>query len=147
LRTIRGIGDYSGRSRRAEVVFFLIAYTLLAVVLSFAVLSFTSYAIARWFGIFLRLLFFVPFIPLFVRRLHDQDLSGWLAALLPVAFLLALPHELAASTGNVQALFAEKGSGLQLLFDAVCIVILILCFLPGSRGPNRFGPDPRLEDA
>lgn len=146
MRTIRGIGDYSGRSRRTEVGYFWIAYTLLGVVLAFALLSFTSYAITYWFGILLRALFFVLFMPLFVRRLHDQNLSGSLATLVPAAILLALPRELAVSTGNIQALFAEKRSGLQLLFDAVSIVILIFCLLPGTNGPNRYGPDPRLDD-
>lgn len=146
LRTIRGIGDYSGRSRRTEVIYFWIAYTLLAVVLSFALLSLTSFAMTKWFGIGLRVLFFVPYMALFVRRLHDQDLSGWWGALIPAAILLALPHEWAVSTGNIQAMFAQKNSGLRLLFDAVCLAILALCLLPGTPGPNRFGPDPRLDD-
>ena len=144
LRTIRGVGDYSGRSRRAEIVYYVIAFTLFAVVVSFALLSLTSFAIVKWFGVGLRLLFILFFMPLFVRRLHDQNLTGWLGLLFPIAILLALPRELAAATGNIQALFAQQSSGIGLLFDAVCVVILILCFLPGTSGPNRFGPDPRL---
>jgi uncharacterized membrane protein YhaH (DUF805 family) len=145
MRTIRGIADYSGRSRRAEVVCYCVAFTLFAVASSIALLSLTSYAIAQWFGVGLRVLFIIPFMALFVRRLHDQDLSGWLGMLLPVAIALLLQREFAAATGNIQALFAQQSSGLGLLFGAVCLVILILCFLPGTGGSNRFGRDPRLE--
>lgn len=145
LRTIRGIGDYSGRSRRTEVIYFWIACTLLAVVLKFALLVFTSFALAQWSAVGLRILFAVPFMALFVRRLHDINLSGWWGLLFPLIVLMSLPADYAAATGNIQAMFAQKHAGLGLMLDAAALVLLVLCLWPGTPGPNRFGPDPRLE--
>jgi uncharacterized membrane protein YhaH (DUF805 family) len=55
------------------------------------------------------LLILVPGIAVAVRRVHDQDKSGW--------------------------------------FVLVPIYNLILMFLEGTRGPNRFGPDPKAGDS
>ena len=53
----------------------------------------------------------VPLLAVTVRRLHDQDKSGWLVLLqlVPIAN----------------------------------IVLLVFMFLPGTPGPNKFGPDPK----
>lgn len=55
---------------------------------------------------------FIPNLAVTVRRLHDQDKSGWwiLIALIPLI-------------GGIW--------------------LLILYFVEGTRGPNRFGPDPK----
>lgn len=69
---------------------------------------------ARWLADILVLLavaLLIPNLAVSVRRLHDQNLSGWLVLMLLVPYL-----------GQ--------------------IVILVLMLLPGTRGPNRFGPEP-----
>ncbi|HEV7658296.1 MAG TPA: DUF805 domain-containing protein [Allosphingosinicella sp.] len=55
---------------------------------------------------------FIPNLAVAVRRLHDQDKSGWwiLIALVPLI-------------GGIW--------------------LLVLYFIEGTRGPNRFGPDPK----
>ncbi len=61
----------------------------------------------------------IPGIAVVVRRLHDRDMSGWwylgaiVAALIPFVGFLA------------------------------SIALLVLMFLPGTPGPNRFGADPK----
>ena len=61
---------------------------------------------------------------LYVKRLHDMNLSGW--------WLFAMPSLAAlASTLN--------GSSLQFTMWAC---IFGLGILPGTRGDNRFGPAP-----
>lgn len=62
---------------------------------------------------------FIPGIALVVRRLHDRDMSGWWYA----GFVLA---GLVPMLGFVSS-----------------IALLVLMLLPGTSGPNRFGPDPR----
>ena len=65
-----------------------------------------------------------PMATLYVKRLHDMDMSGW--------WIFAMPSLAAlASTLN--------GSFLQFTMWA-CIVGLGM--LPGTRGDNRFGSDP-----
>jgi uncharacterized membrane protein YhaH (DUF805 family) len=68
----------------------------------------------------------VIFLWLTARRLQDQDRPGWLA-LAPSALLLV-------------ASFVSLPPILVLLLLAGFFVAL---FLPGSIGPNRYGPDPR----
>lgn len=66
----------------------------------------------------------IPNIAVNVRRLHDRDLSGW------------------------WYLGAIVGSMLPYVGMLVAIAYLVFMALPGTPGPNRFGPDPRgVEDA
>jgi uncharacterized membrane protein YhaH (DUF805 family) len=65
-----------------------------------------------------------PMATLYVKRLHDMDMSGWWLVAMP--FLAGL-----ASTLNA--------SSLQFTMWA-CIIGLGV--LPGTRGDNRFGSDP-----
>jgi len=66
------------------------------------------------------------FLWLAARRFQDQDRPGWLA-LAPTALVLA-------------GLAVPIPASLALL---VFIAFLIGLFLPGTVGPNRYGPDPR----
>ena len=61
-----------------------------------------------------------------VRRMHDMSLSGWwyLGALGLVVALMLLNEDLGGLVGIAFALF--------------------LGFAPGTKGPNDFGPDPRI---
>ena len=61
----------------------------------------------------------VPNIAVVVRRLHDRDMSGWWYLGVIVAGMIPLVGILAN------------------------IGFLVLMFLPGTVGPNRFGPDPK----
>lgn len=66
------------------------------------------------------------FLWLAARRFQDQDRPGWLA-LAPSGFLLAM--------------FLARLPPLLALLGLVAFVIAL--FLPGTVGPNRYGPDPR----
>jgi uncharacterized membrane protein YhaH (DUF805 family) len=61
----------------------------------------------------------IPNIAVSVRRLHDRDLSGWWY----LAFFIAN--------------FIPYINGLS------SIAFLVVMCLDGTRGPNRFGPDPK----
>ena len=63
---------------------------------------------------------FVPSLALLVRRLHDIDKSGW----------LVLPLVLSA---------------IPLVGFLVTIAYIVVCCLPGTPGPNRFGEAPVAE--
>lgn len=64
-----------------------------------------------------------PLLALYVKRLHDFDMSGW--------FLLAF---------FAAAVVAEMlGFGLR---NASVALVGCIGFVPGKRGDNRFGPDP-----
>jgi len=118
--------DFKGRSRRKEywmfVLFVVIGEIVTMILDSMLGLGGTT-ATSSEFGdgsvsasasatggilttIFI-LLILIPGIAVAVRRVHDQDKSGW--------------------------------------FVLVPIYNLILMFMEGTRGPNRFGPDPKAE--
>lgn len=146
-RTIYGAADFTGRSRRTEVVYYWIATILLAVVVGFTRAMLLPFQSTMWFDVLLQLVFVVPMFALFVRRLHDQNRSGWWGLLLPLALFLSIPERLNEVRGDVGAILGQKNSLTAIALDLVCIAILVMFLWPGTDGPNRFGPDPRLEEA
>ncbi|MCK9542241.1 MAG: DUF805 domain-containing protein [Novosphingobium sp.] len=61
----------------------------------------------------------VPTIAVTIRRLHDRDMSGWFLLLFIVLSAIPLVGILAS------------------------IAWLVLMVLPGTPGPNKYGPDPK----
>ena len=74
-----------------------------------------------------------------VKRLHDRDRAGWwygLQGLAPPAMFLAAIY---LTTVDV----LEVASILYILsFLEILWFVIELGFVGGTRGPNRFGPDP-----
>jgi uncharacterized membrane protein YhaH (DUF805 family) len=62
---------------------------------------------------------FIPNLAVNVRRLHDRNMSGWFLLLFFVLMLIPL-------VGFI-----------------VAIGYLVLMFLPGTPGPNKYGADPK----
>jgi uncharacterized membrane protein YhaH (DUF805 family) len=124
-----------GRSTRTALLKLIVACLLASVVLFVLRLELTSGRI-RPDSAFVRLLADVLpwlkaaatilFFWLAARRFQDQDRAAWLA-LLPWAASAAL-------------LFVPAPPILPLL---ILVAFLIALFLPGTVGPNRYGPDPR----
>ncbi|WP_340587049.1 DUF805 domain-containing protein [Erythrobacter alti] len=132
--------EFTGRSRRMEYWMFallnIIVYAVLAI-LVFGIMGagggfLDSYDPANPMTIYggffsgLGLLFvlwwlvvLIPGIAVNVRRLHDRDMSGWWYLGFVVASMIPLVGIIAA------------------------IAYLVLMLLPGTDGPNRFGPDPK----
>jgi uncharacterized membrane protein YhaH (DUF805 family) len=67
-----------------------------------------------------------PVVAIYAKRLHDLNLSAWWLLLLPAVTFTAGMSEL-----NRLHIVAYGG------------LLLVLGFLPGGDGPNRFGEDPR----
>ena len=137
--------DFSGRASRSEFWwFFLCAF------------------IAQWVvGIFVPGIIFLvlvsPFLAVSARRLHDTGRSAWwltsylvsgvASVVLAVsAFFLAFAGEDLFSEFDFET--AEFATLLVLLLlglaagIAASLLPLVLCALPGTVGPNRFGDDP-----
>lgn len=146
-RTVEGTFDFAGRSRRTEVVYFWIAASLVN-----AVAGFVASAILPWtplllFKLAASLLIFLPEFALFSRRLHDQDRSGSWAIILPVILILnvwrSVHFIIAASQDTFRA--EPASSSIELWFGLpLAVAFVVLSFVPGTSGSNRYGPDPRL---
>lgn len=130
--------QFTGRSRRMEFWSFALLMTVINTVLlgiMFATTPglfdnatpgdpFAMYgAMFGGVGVLILLWFlatFIPSIAVSVRRLHDRNLSGWwYLAFVVVSFIPFV------------GLIAS-------------IAFLVVMFLPGTPGENRFGPDPKL---
>lgn len=132
--------DFAGRSRRMEYWMFVVFMTIVGVVLAgplffdamtmaaadplaidadpFAGTGTLSIIGFSLYGLFF-LAIFIPSLAVTIRRLHDRDLSGWWY----LGFIVA--------------------SLVPLLGFIASIAFLVVMFLPGTQGPNRFGPDPK----
>jgi uncharacterized membrane protein YhaH (DUF805 family) len=132
LMPYRRYADFSGRSRRQEywmfTLFVAIVYAaglglMFAGGFSFNPDGTGEPGVLFWVGAGLIGLFalgtFIPMIAVVVRRLHDRDMSGWWYLGAIVAGLIPFVGFLAS------------------------IALLVVMCLEGTRGPNRFGPDPK----
>jgi uncharacterized membrane protein YhaH (DUF805 family) len=154
LMPLRRYADFSGRSRRMEywmyallqVIVYIVAYAL---ILAGGGLSLITAGLAVnqemaaadqvvaaapgplfWVGCIALLLWLlatiIPSLAVTVRRLHDRNMSGWyLLGFIVVVFVLAMIPVL----GTLVVLLLEIGW-------------IVLMALPGTPGPNKYGPDP-----
>jgi uncharacterized membrane protein YhaH (DUF805 family) len=145
-RSLLGTFDFSGRSRRTEVVYFFIATALLNGALGFAVSSFLPWKAAQVTNWIIEIVLGLPLFALFARRLHDQNRTGWWTLILPIVFglnviksfrLVTLSPDEFMTTPNPLAPY-DLWIGLPLV-----IAYLVLAFIPGTVGENKFGSDPR----
>jgi uncharacterized membrane protein YhaH (DUF805 family) len=131
LMPLRRYADFSGRSRRKEYWMFilgvLIVYAICGGLIAMGGFFSTigdptatpEISAIGWLGFGLLGIFalgiFIPSLAVIVRRLHDQDKSGW--------FIL-----------------------LQFIPYIGGIIMLIFMCIDGTRGENRYGPDPKGEN-
>lgn len=133
--------DYSGRSRRMEYW----SYALFAfLALALATFVETRLGIRDDRNDPLRGLLFlglcIPGLAVAVRRLHDTNRVGWWVVM-PVAPILFL---MVAVVGELDFAIVPRIAMVAMLLGS--IALLALMCVPGTRGPNRFGPDPKEQD-
>lgn len=105
LLPLKRYAEFSGRSRRKEFWMFWLLSLILGFIAGIidGVLGLTTSAISV--RLLVQLAILCPSIAVAIRRMHDQDRSGWWV-LCPIANIIFL-------------------------------------FIEGTKGPNRFGPDPK----
>ena len=153
LMPLRRYAEFSGRSRRKEywmytllsVIVTVIGYALMlgggaSTMLTAAAADPTvpvdpdligaSFGPVFWIGACILIVWalgtLIPSIAVTVRRLHDRNMSGWylLAFIVAVVVLSMIPV-----LGAIAVLVLEIG-------------FIVLMALPGTPGPNQYGPDP-----
>lgn len=89
---------------------------------------------------------FWPNMAITIKRYHDRGMSGWwvLWSILIVcgAGFLILSAVETLKYGNLIGAWIGAWIGLYVGVFALIAFTLIVYFLPGQRGANRFGPDP-----
>lgn len=145
MRPLKRYAQFSGRAPRAEYWWFWLAYVLASILIQ--ILARVWFAFALLGLLYLGLI--IPMIAVGVRRLHDTNRSGWwlLAPLVPYVVGLAMIVPAMRSSTALPTL-AAFGPALALvgIGAVLAIVIFVFTVLPGTKGPNRFGPDPYDED-
>ncbi|WP_404367983.1 DUF805 domain-containing protein [Sphingomonas sp. MMS24-J45] len=158
---LKRYAEFSGRSRRKEYWMWILFLILANIVLSFldAVLGLGGSATTTTssapgaigaagnlrgglLSSIFSLAVLLPNITVAVRRLHDTDRSGWWI-LLPIA-----PALLAVAALVSGAVAASASSmifaGVAFLGVFICAILLLVWYCTdGTRGPNRFGDDPK----
>jgi uncharacterized membrane protein YhaH (DUF805 family) len=135
---LKRYAEFSGRSRRKEYWMYVLLIFLVAVVLG--VIE-SVLGLAQTVGPYgplsalLALATLIPSIAVGIRRLHDTDRSGWWMLIGILPYIVALG---ALFTGNL---------GLAGVLTIVAliggVVLLVFLVLDGTKGPNRYGPDPK----
>lgn len=88
------------------------------------------------------LIFLWPTLAVWAKRLHDLDLSGWLAVIPYVLWITDLALSYAGLLGSPHQP-NPLGSALHTIELLVAIgFIILLGFVRGTRGHNSYGPDP-----
>ena len=164
LMPLKRYAEFGGRSRRKEYWLYTLGVTLLYLVLLAVALViglgaaglasggqgdgaggmmglFASLGIFAVIIAIVWLALLLPSIAVTVRRLHDSNRSGlWLLGyILPYILGSFLSGFGAGANSTTLALIG----GLVTLGGAIMgIVIFVFLVLPGTVGPNRYGPDP-----
>lgn len=158
---LRRYADFSGRSRRMEFwmwqLFQFIVYIGIVVLMmlfgggammmgdpnSLMAAGGVIFLIFALYGIY-ALAVLIPSIAVAVRRLHDTERSGWWILAPLAGYLLAI-------IGGVMAASSPDAPGVGGIIALVGFVamfglgltLLVFYFLEGTRGPNKYGPDPK----
>lgn len=143
----RRYAEFSGRSRRSEYWWFFVFTALVSIVLMLIMFggafdtlmamaeertpSFENVGPLFWIGLVLLAVFglatIIPSIAVGVRRLHDLNVSGWWY----LAYIVG-----GAVVGEIPVIGPVLG-------PLISIGFLVWMFFPGTKGPNKYGDDPK----
>ena len=147
-RPLKKYADFTGRAPRAEYWWFylgmIVAYFVAMIIDSLVGVSlFGPYGVVTTL---LGLALLVPGLAATVRRLHDTNRSGWWVLIVAVPYLImGIMMGMSAASGDMTGLASAGIVGLIALVGAIAMLVFMI--LPGTKGDNRFGPDPYAGDA
>lgn len=167
LTPLKKYATFSGRAPRAEfwwftlflilgyfAVWFLLVGTIGGIAASGTEPSagmFGAVGVGMIFIVLFWLAMIIPTIAVGVRRLHDTNRSGWwlggFYALYGIYMVMSFGTVLSAGMDPTAAPEPNMGALgmtmiLGLLMLIYTIVLLVFYCLPGTPGPNNYGPDP-----
>ena len=133
---------FSGRAQRSEFWWFFL----------FSAVSSAIAGVVPVIGLIYQLVLLIPSLSVSARRLHDTGRSAWWLLLylgsilaMGIAFAaLVLAFVISFDTGNDGGASSAGLIAMVSFFIALgcSIAPLIFYVLPGTVGPNRYGPDP-----
>ena len=144
LLPLRRYAVFNGRSRRSEFWWFAILSGILGLLLDSVDMAMGS-EIGLVGGIY-NLALVIPSLSVTVRRLHDIDRSGWwlMIFVIPMVAFFAVGGLSFTEETQIEEMTGELIAATSAMLLS-CIVLLVFSLLPGTTGPNRYGPDPHDE--
>lgn len=128
--------SFKGRASRSEFWWFMCCIFLINLA-SGIIFSFLPATIAASLSLVISLVLLPANLGVTVRRLHDRNMSGWWLLLPLISLVLGI---LGGNAGPGQ------NPAIAILSLGLCLVYLIILCMPGTTGPNRFGPDPLMKN-
>lgn len=144
---LTGMLRFGARSTRREFIHYVLAAVLFSLAIGLPLmiaLEYQHYAVAQDA---LQVLYFLPLPALLSRRLHDQNRSAAYLLLMAPGVALWIARKAITLTQPLAVRVAFDGWTwpLDAATGIASLVLIVLILLPGTAGPNRFGPDPRTE--
>lgn len=133
---------FSGRARRREYWLFVLFTAIINSAINFMTLAVKDSTpltvVISIISIVWGLYTLIPSIAITVRRLHDTNRSGWWY-LLAIVFIFAMVI--------FAALQLDRPNNIFLILTFLCLAgflaFIVFLFLPGTKGENDYGPDPK----
>jgi uncharacterized membrane protein YhaH (DUF805 family) len=98
--------------------------------------------LVRLLSFLIELVLLYPGVVVMVKRLHDRNLSGQLIGWLVVPYCVLLITNLLGMSGDPDRMGVVE-SVLLLATGVIAVAFIVdLGFRRGTRGDNRYGPDP-----
>ena len=118
--------DFKGRASRSEYWYFALFLIILSVICSWSDIL----------HILIALLFTIPQFSVAFRRLHDINLPGWIQFIPLLIFIVGMMLDFLLE-------IHDKSFGIFIFSLSVIgsIIILILCCIKGTQGPNKYGKE------
>lgn len=164
LMPLKRYAEFSGRSRRKEYWMYILFIVIVSIVLSIIdrMLGLGGGSSVDTFGApsgtgvggglgaathtgllggIFALATLIPNIAVAIRRLHDTDRAGWWVLLGFGPYLLAVVLMVVGAMTGQLGLLATGGLIMMIGFVGGIVLFVFMC-LPGTSGPNKYGPDP-----
>lgn len=141
LRTIQRTADVSGRARRTELLYYMIATALIGVVINFTATTILPFRAGLLVSELLRLPLVIPTFALFARRAHDLNRSAWWSLIYGGSTVLSFIQLARIVSETPDAM--THANPLSIIAFPLDLCVLGLIFWPGTGGPNQYGDDPR----
>jgi uncharacterized membrane protein YhaH (DUF805 family) len=146
--------NFNGRARRSEYWYYTLATIIISIILMILDgtlgLKFGPGGSSGILNSIYSVLVIIPGLAVSVRRLHDIGKSG---KLLLVYYIILIALGVIMVTSGLFAFLAGNLTALGvgffvplLLILAMSIYLIVLFCTEGTRGENKYGPDPKAVD-